>query len=97
MAVQPAAMDVLKACVCKRSPLALRTTPPEMLQHAPGVNSGALADCQMSQSHTNKPGEGLLNRAKVRPTYTAHLCYWEEVRDSRKKRGRPFVNEADKV
>lgn len=29
-----------------------------------GINTGTLADCQMSQSHTNKPEVGLLNRLK---------------------------------
>lgn len=29
-----------------------------------GINTGTLADCQMSQSHTNKPERGLLNRMK---------------------------------
>lgn len=56
----------------------------------PGVNSGALADCHMSQSHTNKPRGGLLNRAKVRPTRTTRLCFGEQARASRKKRRRHF-------
>lgn len=38
-----------------------------------GINTGTLADCQMSQSHTNKPERGLLNRVKESKGEALHV------------------------
>lgn len=56
-----------------------------------GVNTGSLADCQMSQSHTNKPEVGLLNRVKeskgeaymyllYQDLCSIHSCFWKNFK-----------------
>lgn len=60
------------------------------------INTGTRADCQMSQSHTNKPEVSLLNRVKeskgeaymyvvYQDLCSTHSCFWERLSISRYK------------
>lgn len=55
------------------------------------INTGTWADCQMSQSHTNKPELGLLNRVKeskgeaymyvvYQDLCSTHSCFWKNFK-----------------
>lgn len=63
----------------------------QLRQMPHGVNTGTLADCQMSQSHTNKPEVGLLNRVKeskgeaymyllYQDLCSIHSCFWKNFK-----------------